>query len=561
MQVTGAEILAEREEDGRFGFHRDGLRLTGEFDGVVLDVNAAEERDAVHAKALQDGIAIGRAVGQVVVIVIRLEHVQQNFHECFPLVAVLGLGLKAGIGRDEQGHGGVPIAPHQQVRVIPRATDDFAVGVHLAHQILRIHLRILVVPADEEGLVFHVASGPEDGVAGQADGPEVRVALIDAPVGEGSALALVEQVVDAVTVFVEHDVADQREGIAPIPFAVEVDAGRSRRVEGVAGPVDIHEGGQREVQTVEVGQPGRHVVVDAVDIVVGAQLPDVGRVVQADDRVAGHLHIEGGGDLVGGHRAPQALELKAEFLGLFGVEQDHSAFGCGHGALHGLDLKVSEPNLHGRREWLGQVNRAGQLAIDHLHQGRRPHGLDAGMGWLFGVSHVLHLVLAKPYSAILEVDEGPVVDWYALVADSPDFDFPDGPVVELNPFTPHRGRQEPLPLQVDRHIGQGQPLSCCRQERVSVQFVTQGGPGGARVALGSPRNHPVCSGFDHEFRAEHRATFHLLMRTVQNVLSHGDGVPFSRLRTPAGRQQLGFQPLGGILHGKSWTVGPVHGAR
>ena len=52
MQVTGAEILAEREEDGRFGFHRDGLRLTGEFDGVVLDVNAAEERDAVHAKAL-----------------------------------------------------------------------------------------------------------------------------------------------------------------------------------------------------------------------------------------------------------------------------------------------------------------------------------------------------------------------------------------------------------------------------------------------------------------------------------------------------------------------------
>ena len=413
--------------------------------------------------------------------------------------------------------------------------------MYLADQILRIYFRVLVVPADEEGLVFHVASGSQDGIASQADGPEVRVALIDAPIGEGPALALVEQVVDAMAVFVEHDIAHHREGIAPISFAVEVDAGRSRRVEGVAGPVHIYEGGQGEIQTVEVGQPSRHVVVDAVDIVIGTQLPDVGRIVQADDGVAGHLHIEGGRDIVGGHRTPQALELQAELQGLFGVEHDHPAFGGGHGPLHGLNLKMSKSDLHRSFKGLCQMNGSGQLAIDHLQQGRRAHELDADLGGRpFGMSDVLDLILAEPNGAVLQVDESTVLDWHALFTDSADVDFPDGPVVELDPFAPHRGGQEPLPFQVDRHVRQGQPFGRCRKERTLAQLIVQRGPGDARVALGSPRNHPARSAFDHEFRSEHRATVHRLIGTVQHVLSHWDGGPLGHLRNPAGRQQLAF---------------------
>ena len=535
MQVTGTEILAKGKEDGRFCLHRDRFRLAGKFDGVVLDVDTAEKRDPMHSEAFKNGIAIGCAVGQVIVVVIRLKHVEENFHKGFPLVAILSLGLQAGIGGHEQRHGGIPIAAHQQVRVIPCATDDFTVGVHLTNQILRIHFGVHVVPADEEGLVLHIAPGAQNGVARQADGPEVGIPLIDAPVGESPTLALVEQVVDAVTVFVEHDVADQGEGIASIPFAVEVDAGRARRVEGVARPIHVHKSGQREIQTVEVGQPGRHVVVDPVHIVIGAQLPDVGCVVQADDRVAGHLHIEGRRHIVGRHGAPEALQLQAHFLRLFCVEHHHPSVGGRHRALHGLNLKVSEANLHRLLKGLRQMDGAGQLAIHHLHQGRRAHGLDARMGRPFGMSDMLHFVLPEPHGAVLEVDEGAVMDGHTLVADSPDFNFPDGPVVERDSFTPYRSRQEPLPLQVDRHVGQGQPIGRYRQKRVLVQLVVQSGPSGPRVALGTPGNHPAGSSLDHKLRSEHRASFHRLMGAVQHVLSHGDGGPFGRLRTPAGR--------------------------
>ena len=99
-----------------------------------------------------------------------------------------------------------PIAPHQQVRVVPSTANDFSIGVHLAHQVLRVHLGVDVVPADEEVGVVREAPLSENRVSSQADGPPIRVPFIHCAIAKAAAETFVVEVVDAVAVLVEDHI-------------------------------------------------------------------------------------------------------------------------------------------------------------------------------------------------------------------------------------------------------------------------------------------------------------------------------------------------------------------
>ena len=85
----------------------------------------------MQAKALENGGSIGGSIGQVVVVVIRLKHVEQDFHVDLPFVAIGGLRLQSGEGVHKQVEGLVPVSAHQQVGVIPSPADDLAICMDL----------------------------------------------------------------------------------------------------------------------------------------------------------------------------------------------------------------------------------------------------------------------------------------------------------------------------------------------------------------------------------------------------------------------------------------------
>ena len=109
----------------------------------------------MHVKSFKDERRIGRAVRQVVVVVVSLEHVQQHVGVSLTFLTVGHCGLESRIGIDKQRQRLVPIASHQQMGVVPCSTNDLAIGVHFSDNVFRKDLGILVVTTNAI-VVVHV---------------------------------------------------------------------------------------------------------------------------------------------------------------------------------------------------------------------------------------------------------------------------------------------------------------------------------------------------------------------------------------------------------------------
>ena len=225
----------------------------------MVDLGVAENRNAVDVEALDDGEVIRGAVGQIAVVIVRLQDIKQNVGVRLSFAAVGSSGLQTGVGIDEQRHRSIPIAAHQQVRIVPRTTYDFSVCVHLTDQIFRVHLGVCIVDADAV-LVVGVESLADLSNVSQTHGPQVCVALVHGTVVEAGVEAVVEIPIDAVAVFVPDHVSDQRSRIAAAAHIVEVDALAIIERIAFAGHIDVS--WKRPIQIIEIRHQLLHVLVN-----------------------------------------------------------------------------------------------------------------------------------------------------------------------------------------------------------------------------------------------------------------------------------------------------------
>ena len=206
VQITAAEILAERKQDQNIRIDVNRIDGGGVPLGLVADVHIAEQGNAMDAEPFKDGGAIWCAIGQVGVVVIGLQGIEQHFDIRLTLIAIECRGLQAGIGLHEQGPCQVPVASEEQVGVIPGTTDDLSVRMDLTHEVLWVDFGVDIVAPDVELGLIAVASRTEDWIVGKADGPQVGIAFTHGTIDEIAANALVVQVIDTVSVFMEHHV-------------------------------------------------------------------------------------------------------------------------------------------------------------------------------------------------------------------------------------------------------------------------------------------------------------------------------------------------------------------
>ena len=275
--VDPVEVERRRENDVHVAFDFKVLRSRSKFHRGMVELGVAEERDAVECEALDDGLAVRRAVRQVRIVVVGLEDVEEHVAERLALIAVCRRRLQPAVRVEEQRHGGLPVAAHQQVRVVPGAADDLAVGMHFTHEIFRIHLRIDVVAADAV-LVVRVEALADDVDVAERHRPKVGIPLVHGSVQEEAALRLVKAPVDAVPVLVPHHVRDEGRRVAAAAGRVEVHA---RPVpECVARPVHVDVRRQRLIELHEIRHPGLHVVVHPVHVVERRTLLHVAEVVE-----------------------------------------------------------------------------------------------------------------------------------------------------------------------------------------------------------------------------------------------------------------------------------------
>ena len=183
MQTRGIEVDDVGKVDVRFGFDQHVGRSFGKLHWAVLQIHVAEERDAVDGKPFDDGGGVGRAVQQIVVVVVRLQGIQQDIRVRLPLLTVAHRGLQAREGIHEERHGHVPIGAQQQVRVVPGTTDDFSVCVNLSYDVLGVDLGVFVVYANPI-LVVGVESFSDFCDVPERHGPKVRVSFVHGPVVE-----------------------------------------------------------------------------------------------------------------------------------------------------------------------------------------------------------------------------------------------------------------------------------------------------------------------------------------------------------------------------------------
>ena len=208
LEAHGFEVRHVWEGDARVGLDEHVGVRRHEFRRGVGDVDVAEQGDAVHREAFDDGQVVGRSIGQIVVVVVRLKDVEQHIRVRLPLLPIAHGGLQPRVRIHKQSHGRGPIATQQQVGVVPSATNDLPVGVHLAHDVLGIHLGVFVVHADAV-LVVRVKSLADLRNVRQRHSPQIRIAFVHCAVDESREQGLVELVVDRVTVLVVHDVRDE----------------------------------------------------------------------------------------------------------------------------------------------------------------------------------------------------------------------------------------------------------------------------------------------------------------------------------------------------------------
>ena len=183
VQTSGIKVDDVGKVDVGFGFNQHVGRGFGKLHRAVLQIHVAEERDAVDGKPFDDGGGVGRAVQQVVVVVVRLQGIQQDIRVRLPLLTVAHRGLQAWEGIHEERHGHVPIGAQQQVRIVPRATNDFSVCVNLSHDVLGVNFGVFVVHANPI-LVVGVESFSDFCDVPERHGPKVRVPFVHGPVVE-----------------------------------------------------------------------------------------------------------------------------------------------------------------------------------------------------------------------------------------------------------------------------------------------------------------------------------------------------------------------------------------
>ena len=357
------EVQRIRKQNLRAAHHLDGCLRRRKFRWRVVDFRVAEQRNAVHIKPFHNGQIIRRPVAQIRIVVICLQHIDEDVGEGLAFVAVLGRGLQTREGIGEQAHRHRPIAAQQQVRVVPSAADDFAIGVHLPDEVLGVNLGFSIVLADAV-LVVGVKALPDFRDVAQGHGPQVGVPFVHGAVVEERAQGLVKTVVDVMAVFMPNHVRNQRGGIAAAPEVVEVDAAAVIESIALAGHIQVR--GQGLVATVETRQPHLHVVVDERGGPVGRTFPHIPQVVQGEVVVPiDPVHAGAWGGAGSVHGAPAAGQGQVA-LGWAVVVGDKTAVGvrvqvvrtdvdaqvrqdCGFGRLkgvHHVDVRLGHPRNH-----------------------------------------------------------------------------------------------------------------------------------------------------------------------------------------------------------------------
>ena len=91
---------------------------------------------------------MGCSVGDVPVVIVRLEHVEQHVAVGLSLHPVGGGGLQTAKRIPEELQGRRHVPAEQAVRVPPRPCDDLAIGVWFADQVDGIDLGRLVIAPD-----------------------------------------------------------------------------------------------------------------------------------------------------------------------------------------------------------------------------------------------------------------------------------------------------------------------------------------------------------------------------------------------------------------------------
>ena len=202
----------------------------------MVDLGVAENRNAVDVEALNNGEVVRGAVGQIAVVIVRLQDIKQDVGVRLSFAAVWSSGLQTGVGIDEQGHRSIPIAAHQQVCIVPRTTNDFTISMHLTYQILWINLGVFIVNANAI-LAIGVEALSYFRDITQTHSPYIRVAFIHSTVIEVGVKAVVEIPIDAVAIFMPYHIGNQRCRIASSALVVKIYT--LTIVEGIAFTFDI----------------------------------------------------------------------------------------------------------------------------------------------------------------------------------------------------------------------------------------------------------------------------------------------------------------------------------
>ena len=174
----------------------------------MLQINVAEQPNAVKVKPFDDLLRIGGAIEQIVVVVVRLKHVQQHIRVRLTLESIGHCRLKPRVSIHKEWHDVIPIPTEQQMGVVPSTTDDLTVSVHLPYDVLRVHFGLRIVATDAV-VVFRVEALSNLCDVGQGHGPEIGIPLVHGPIREAIKKRLVKEVVDRMAVFMVHHIGNQ----------------------------------------------------------------------------------------------------------------------------------------------------------------------------------------------------------------------------------------------------------------------------------------------------------------------------------------------------------------
>ena len=223
----------------------------------------------MKGKGVHNGVEVGGSVGQVVVVVVRLQGVNQNIRINYAFAAVGSVGKAVERFAEDLHHAAVAV--HVAGRSPPCPANDLTIRMHLSHQILRIDFGIDIVATNNHVRAVQIESHTQHGGVRQGDRINIRVSFPYSSVTELRTQGVIKIIGDGMAIFVVNDIGHDGQGIASSGLGVEIDAVSVEK--SIAVPVgSLHLGGQRDIQGREGGQETLHVVVHLGGMVISTKV-------------------------------------------------------------------------------------------------------------------------------------------------------------------------------------------------------------------------------------------------------------------------------------------------